>query len=90
VTRFADPSVGFELLFAVEDEKVEASQSGELPRPETEAEPVPQPPWQLPLLQEEQRAPVPSKQFESAASKEAPATEREPKVISIDVFRKKS
>jgi uncharacterized protein len=90
VTRFADPSVGFELQFAVEDEKVEASQSGEPPRPETDPESRPEPTRQLPLLQEEERAPKPSKTVEGTAPKEPAPLDSEPKVISIDAFRKKS
>jgi uncharacterized protein len=90
VTRFADPAVGFELQFAVEDEKVEASQSGELPRPEIEAVSRPEPSRQLPLLREEERAPKPSNPADNAALKEAAAPQSEPKVISIDAFRKKS
>ena len=89
VTRFADPSVGFELQFAAEDEKVEASQSGEPPRPEMEAVSGQQPTRQLPLLQEEQLTPKPSNTAENVALKE-PASESEPKVISIDAFRRKS
>jgi uncharacterized protein len=90
VTRFADPAVGFELQFAVEDEEVEASQSGELPRPEIEAVSRPEPSRQLPLLQEEERAPKPSNPADNAALKEAAAPQSKPKVISIDAFRKKS
>jgi uncharacterized protein len=90
VTRFADPAVGFELQFAVESESAETGASDEHPRPETEAESRSEPARQLPLLQEEQTAPKPSKSADNAALKEATATQSEPKVISIDAFRKKS
>jgi uncharacterized protein len=89
VTRFADPAVGFELQFAVEEEKAEASPSGDL-RPEMETTPRPEPARQLPLLQEEDLAPKSSKPADNVAFNEASATESEPKVISIDAFRKKS
>jgi uncharacterized protein len=89
VTRFVDPAVGFELQFAVEDEMVEMSQGGEMAEPEAAAAAAPEPSHQLPLLQEEQ-APKPSKTADNAALKENAAPQREPNVVSIDAFRKKS
>jgi uncharacterized protein len=88
VTRFADPAVGFELQFAVEEEKAEASPSGDL-RPEMETTSRPEPARQLPLWQEERPTPKPKEIVDNATLKET-APESEPKVISIDTFRKKS
>jgi len=87
VTRFADPAVGFELQFLVEEEKAEASQRSEPSGTEIQAKPELARP--LPLLPEEQPMPKPSKPAEHAAVKAA-APQGEPKVISIDTFRKKS
>jgi hypothetical protein len=87
VTRFADPAVGFELQFGFDDEKAEASQSG---RPETEGVSSPEPSRQLPLFEEEQPAPKTGKPAKDAAPEEEAAPQGEPKVISIDAFRKKS
>jgi len=87
VTRFADPAVAFELQFLVEDERAEASQGGEAAGTEIHAKPEPAQP--LPLLPEEQPVSKPSKPAAHAALKAA-APQGEPKVISIDTFRKKS
>jgi hypothetical protein len=87
VTRFADPAVGFELQFLIDEEKAEASQRNEPSATEIQAKPELARP--LPLLPEEQPMPMPSKPAEHAAVKAA-APQGEPKVISIDTFRKKS
>ncbi len=89
VTRFADPSAGFELQFSVEREAAESSASNELAQPEAEAVSGPEL-RQLQLFQEEERTPNPSKTADNAGLKEATTTEIEPKVVSIDAFRKKS
>jgi uncharacterized protein len=91
VTRFADPSVGFELQFAVEDAEAGVRDTGSSP-PQTAPVSVEQPAPATPLLPEAGTA----KQRESAGEEvkgegaEAPAHQSEPKVVSIDVFRKKS
>jgi hypothetical protein len=82
VTRFADPAVGFELQFLLEEEKAEASQRSE----PSEIQAKPELARPLPLFPEEQ--PI-SKPAEHATVKAA-APQGEPKVISIDTFRKKS
>ena len=89
VTRFVDPSVGFELQFEGEDEMIEASQGGELAKPEAAAAGAPEPSPQLPLLQDE-RTSKPSKTADNAALKEMEAFQGDPNVVSIDAFRKKS
>ncbi len=85
VTRFADPAAGFELQFEIEDEKAEASQNDDL-QPGTEAKPRPEPVRQFPLFQDEHQKPS-----KPDAAREKPAAPQdEPKIISIDAFRKKS
>jgi uncharacterized protein len=91
VTRFADPSVGFELQFAVEEAEAGVSDTGPSP-PQTRPVSVEQPAPAPPLLPDAGTA----KQRKSASEKvmgegaEAAAHQSEPKVVSIDVFRKKS
>jgi len=90
ITRFADPAAGFELQFAVEEEKPGIDRAAS-PLPPGEAKSAaPAPRAELPLMQEE-RTQNPGKSAPAAAP-EAPvaAAQREPKVISIDSFRKKS
>ncbi|MGH6853404.1 MAG: SspB family protein [Methylocella sp.] len=91
VTRFADPSVGFELRFSVEDAAPGVSDTGPSPlrtapatvlEPLAEAPPLPEP-----------RTPKQSKKASEAAKAEGLAAKPqmgEPKVVSIDAFRKKS
>ena len=84
VTRFADPSVGFELQFSVEDEAAGVS--------DTESSP----PQTAPVSALEALAQAPPEA--AGARKDAPevaehaeaAPKGEPKVVSIDAFRKKS
>ncbi len=91
VTRFADPSVGFELQFAVEDETAVVSDNGPSP-------PQPAPvsglePWaQAPALPEAKPAKQGKKASEAAKAEGAAVKPQkgEPKVVSIDAFRKKS
>jgi uncharacterized protein len=87
VTRFADPAAGFELQFAAEEEKQEIDQGGNLP--EQDGPKPPAPPSQLPLFQE-QRAQNSPKAADAAVPKDPAAAQSEPKVVSIDSFRKKS
>ena len=75
VTRFADPSVGFELRFAVEDEAAGVSDS------------VLEPLAQAPPLPEAGMARVDANEV---AERAEAAQKGEPKVVSIDAFRKKS
>ncbi|MCI0465677.1 MAG: ClpXP protease specificity-enhancing factor SspB [Beijerinckiaceae bacterium] len=89
VTRFTDPAAGFELQFAVEDGAAEAAASKKTLPSETgpvQAQAFPPP---LPLFEEQ--APV---RHRETASENAPggtaAIEGEPKVVSIDAFRKKN
>src|SRR5580704_9053184 len=72
VTRFADPSVGFELQFSVEDEAAGVS--------------VPEPLAQAPALLEAKPAKQAKKASEAAAAEGAAAKTQkgEPKVVSID------
>jgi hypothetical protein len=86
ITRFADPAAGFELQFAVEEEKAEVSHASSLP--EQEAPRPLAPPSELPLGQEERSER--SLKTAAAAPKDPIAGESGPKVISIDSFRKKS
>jgi uncharacterized protein len=85
VTRFADPTVGFELSFGVEEGVAPAQ-----PRPEPASSHESLPP--TPLSPEEGTAR--ERKTESDISESAPdekeASEGEPKVVSIDAFRKKS
>src|SRR5580704_10320185 len=80
VTRFADPSVGFELQFAVEDEAAGVGDSGPSP-PQTAPASVVEPLAQAPPLPEKQ-----TKKASEAAKAEGAAAKPqkgEPKVISI-------
>ncbi|MGH6841037.1 MAG: SspB family protein [Methylocella sp.] len=87
VTRFADPSVGFELQFLVEDAAPSAIGTGS--SPQTASSSV------LQSLPDDPAFPEPgtatkSKEASEAAKSEAAPQKDEPKVISIDAFRKKS
>jgi hypothetical protein len=86
VTRFADPSVGFELKFAVEDEAAEVGDSETSP-PQTA--PVRN---HAPPLPEAKQAKQTKKASEAAKADGAAAKPQkgEPNVVSIDAFRKKS
>lgn len=92
VTRFFDPSVGFEAKFAVEDEAAEIEPAKtENPRPQTAPVSVletPQPP--SPEAEIANKRENPSGEGETAAAEAAAARQSEPKVVSIDAFRKKS
>jgi uncharacterized protein len=91
VTRFADPSVGFELQFAVEDEAAGVSDTGSSP-PQTAPVSVLEPLAQAPPLPEAKPAKQTKKASEAAKAEGAAAKPQkdEPKVVSIDAFRKKS
>ncbi|HEX3495372.1 MAG TPA: ClpXP protease specificity-enhancing factor SspB [Methylocella sp.] len=84
VTRFADPSVGFELQFAVEGEAAGVGDAGSSPQtaPASVLEPLAQAP---PLPEAGTR-----KDATEVAERAEAAHEGEPKVVSIDAFRKKS
>jgi uncharacterized protein len=85
VTRFADPSVGFELQFAVEGKVEGIGDVGSSPQPApvsaleplAHASPLPE-------------AGMARKDATEVAERAEAAHEGEPKVISIDAFRKKS
>ena len=85
VTRFADPSVGFELQFAVEGEAAGVGDAGS--SPQTASASVLEPLAQAPRLPEAGTA---RKDATEVAERAEAAHEGEPKVISIDAFRKKS
>ena len=91
VTRFADPSVGFELQFAVEDEAAGVSDTGLSPA-QTAPVSVLEPLAQAPPLPESKPAKQTKKASEAAKVEGAAAKPQkgEPKVVSIDAFRKKS
>jgi hypothetical protein len=91
VTRFADPSVGFELQFSVEDEAAGVSDTGTSP-PQTALVSVLEPLAQAPALPEAKPAKQAKKASEAATAEGAAAKPQkgEPKVVSIDAFRKKS
>jgi hypothetical protein len=93
VTRFADPSVGFELQFAVEDEAAGAGVSDTRSSPPQTA-PVSalEPLAQAPPLPEAKPVKQTKKASEAAKAEGAAARPQkgEPKVVSIDAFRKKS
>jgi hypothetical protein len=89
VTRFADPSVGFELQFAVEDEAAGVSDTGSSP-PQTAPGSVLEPFVQAPPLPEAKPAKQTKKASEAAEGAAAKPQKGEPKVVSIDAFRKKS
>ncbi|MGH6796421.1 MAG: ClpXP protease specificity-enhancing factor SspB, partial [Methylocella sp.] len=83
VTHFADPSVGFELRFAVEKGPAGAGDTGSSPlqtAPSHVSEPL-----APPMLEAGAR-----KDAREAAEGAEAAQEGEPKVVSIDAFRKKS
>ena len=90
VTRFADPSVGFELQFAGEDEAAGGSDTGTSP-PQTAPVSVLEPLAQAPPLPESKPAKQTKKASEAAKAEGAAAKPQkdEPKVVSIDAFRKK-
>ena len=90
VTRFADPSVGFELQFSVEDAAAGGGDKRPSPPPTAPAS-VLEPLAEAPPLPE----PLPAKQTKktSEAKPEGAAAKPrigEPKVVSIETFRKKS
>ena len=91
VTRFADPSVGFELQFAVEDEAAGVSDTGTSP-PQMAPASVLEPLAQAPSLPEAKPVKQTKKASEAAKAEGAAARPQkgEPKVVSIDAFRKKS
>jgi hypothetical protein len=91
VTRFADPSVGFELKFAVEDEAAEVGDSETSP-PQTAPVNILEPLAQAPPLPEVKPAKQTKKASDAAKPEGAAAKPQkgEPKVVSIDAFRKKS
>jgi len=91
VTRFADPSVGFELQFAVEDAVAGVSDTGSS-LPQTEPVSLEQSALAASLLPEagtpKQRKSA-SEEVKAEGTEEA-AHQSEPKIVSIDAFRKKS
>ncbi|MGB6174986.1 MAG: ClpXP protease specificity-enhancing factor SspB [Methylocella sp.] len=91
VTRFADPSVGFELRFSAEDEAAGAGDTGSSPM-QTAPVRVVEPLAQAPLLPEAKPAKQTKKASDAAKAEGAAAKPQkgEPKVVSIDAFRKKS
>jgi hypothetical protein len=91
VTRFADPSVGFELQFAVEGEAAGASDTGTSP-PQPAPVRVLESLAQAPPMPEAKPAKQTKKASEAAKPEGAAAKPQkgEPKVVSIDAFRKKS
>ncbi len=91
VTRFADPSVGFELQFAVEDAVAGVSDTGSS-LPQTEPVSLEQSALAASLLPE---AGTPKQRKNASEEVKAEGTEEaahqsEPKIVSIDAFRKKS
>jgi hypothetical protein len=89
VTRFADPSVGFELRFAVEDEAAGVDTGTSLAQ--TAPVSVLEPSAQAPPLPEGKPAKQIKKASEAVMAEGAAAKPQkgEPKVVSIDAFRKK-
>ena len=85
VTRFADPSVKFELQFAVEGEAAGVSDAGS--SPQTAPVSVLEPLAQTPPLPE---AGMARKNATEVAESAETAHKGEPKIVSIDAFRKKS
>jgi hypothetical protein len=80
LTSFADPAVGFELRFGIEEAQAAASPEAV---PESAADaPLPAP---VPEPQE-----PPKEQQAASATDEKEAPEGAPKVVSIDAFRRKS
>jgi uncharacterized protein len=91
VTRFADPSVGFELQFAVEDAASGVNDAGSS-LPQTAPVSLEQSALAAPLLPEAATAKqrnTASEEVKAEAAEEA-AHQSEPKIVSIDAFRKKS
>ena len=87
VTRFFDPSVGFEAKFAVEDEAMETTPAM--------IEPVRQPPASVSVLETPEAATAPQQKdprgtVETGPAEETAARQSEANVVSIDAFRKKS
>jgi uncharacterized protein len=91
VTRFADPSVGFELQFSVEGEAADIGDTGPS-QPQTALASVAEPVAQAPPLPEPETAKHTKNASEAAKAERAAAKPQkgEPKVVSIDAFRKKS
>lgn len=87
VTRFADPSVGFELQFLVEDAAPSVFETGA--SPQTASSSVLESLTDDPTFLEAGTAMKSKKASEATAGEAAPQKD-EPKVISIDAFRKKS
>ncbi len=85
VIRFADPSVGFELQFAAGNEAAGVSDTGSLPS-QTAPASVLETLAQAPPFPEAKKASE-AAEAEGAAGK---PQKGEPKVVSIDAFRKKS
>jgi hypothetical protein len=96
VTRFFDPSVGFEAKFAVEDEaaELESAKTGParlqaVPASVVEASPAPSPETG-PAKRPEHASGL----VKTASAEEPPlqkeTTQNEPNVVSIDTFRKKN
>ncbi|MGH6936900.1 MAG: SspB family protein [Methylocella sp.] len=90
VTRFADPSVGFELQFAVEDVVADVSDTGSS-LPQTAPVSLEQSALAAPLLPEAgtARRESASEEIRAEGAEEA-VHQSEPKIVSIDAFRKKS
>ena len=91
VTRFADPSVGFELRFSVEDEAAGVTDTGTSP-PRTAPMSVLESLAEAPPLPEAKPAKQTKKASDAAKSDGTAAKPQkgEPTVVSIDAFRKKS
>ncbi len=86
VTRFADPSVGFELQFSVENEVAELSQNNTTsPPPVSVLEPLAQAPPEAGTATQRPDASEAAEGAEEAAVRQDKA-----KVVSIDAFRKNS
>ncbi len=91
VTRFADPSVGFELRFAVEDAAADAEEPELLPphtAPRRGLEPFAEAP-PLPETKPAKQTKKTSDALNAEAAEAAPHQDKA-KVVSIDTFRKKS
>ena len=86
VTRFADPSVGFELQFSVEDAAAGGGDKRPSPPPTAPAS-VLEPLAEAPPLPAKQTKKASEAKPEGAAAKPRIG---EPKVVSIETFRKKS
>ncbi|MCI0598642.1 MAG: ClpXP protease specificity-enhancing factor SspB [Beijerinckiaceae bacterium] len=90
VTRFADPAVGFELQFAVEDDPGRAAASKEPPPSKAAPARAKELSPQLPHPDGQEGTAVQRVNVSQAAPEETLAPEGEPKVVSIDAFRKKN